>query len=170
MRYLKTAFACAAAGAAFGMAPAWADTNYANGPSGAHYASGENEPECTPTSTNVSCTDTVIGGVGHTNANLNLTVTFSATVTCTNRGGTTVPVKTQFPKSSSLTLRPSSKNGQLPVPAVTSTAPTNVDFEAQATCPNPNWRKQLVANSVSMDGFLYTLTFVGFAGPFIEIP
>lgn len=171
MRYLKTAFACAVTGAAFGMSPAWADTNYGNGPSGAHYANGEAEPVCTPlTPPGVSCTDSVIGGIGNTNANLSLTVTYSATVTCTNKGGNTVQVKTQFPKSSNLTLRPSAKNGQIAVPAVASSMPPNTDFEAQAVCPNPNWRKQMVANSAAMEGFLYTLTFVGFAGPFIEIP
>lgn len=171
MRYLKTALACAAAGAAFGMTPAWAETNYANGPSGAHYANGESEPVCSPTTPpGVSCTDSVIGGIGNTNANLSLTVTYSATVTCTNKGGNTVQVKTQFPKSSNLTLRPSAKNGQIAVPAVASSIPANSEFEAQAVCPNPNWRKQMVANSAAMEGFLYTLTFVGFANPFIELP
>ena len=171
MTSLKTAFACAAAGAAFAVAPAWAETNSANGPSGAHYANGEAEPICSPTTPpGVSCTDTIIGGVGNTNAALHFTVTYSATVTCTNKGGNTVALKTQFPNSTNLTLRSSSKNGQLPVPAVTSTKPSNVDFEAMAFCPNPNWRKQMVPNSAGVEGYLYTLTFAGFANPYIELP
>jgi len=169
MRYLKTAVACAMAGAAFAMPAAWAETIYANGPSGAHYAQGKAEPMCTGT-TSISCTDSVIGGIGNTNATLRLAVTFSATVTCTNRGGTTVAVKTQVPTTNSQTLRPSAKNGQIVVPAVESAPPNTADFEANTTCPNPNWRKTLVDGSVGTDGFLYTLTFAGFTGPFIELP
>ena len=171
MRSLKTALACAAAGATLALTPAWAETNYANGPGGAHYANGEAEPVCSPTTPpGVSCTDSIIGGVGNTNAALHFTVTYSATVTCTNRGGTTVAVKTQFPKSDSLTLRSSAKNGQLSVPAVASTMPANTDFEAMAVCPNPNWKKQLVPDSAGVAGYLYTLTFAGFVNPFIELP
>ena len=171
MRYLKTALACAAAGAAFAMAPAWAVTNYGNGPGGAHYANGESEPVCSPTDPlGMSCTDSIIGGVGHTNAALRFSVTYSATVTCTNKGGNTVEVKTQVPTSGTLTLRPSAKNGQLAVPAVSSSAPSGSDFESQAVCPNPNWRKQMVSGSAATEGYLYTLTFDGFANPFIELP
>ena len=171
MTSLKTAVACAAAGAAFAMTPAWAETFSANGPGGAHYANGEAEPLCTPTSPpGMSCTDTIIGGVGHTDAALHFTVTYSATVTCTNKGGNTVAVKTQFPQSSNLTLRASAKNGQLAVPAVASTMPANIDFEAMAVCPNPNWKKHMVPDSAAVEGYLYTLTFVGFANPYIELP
>lgn len=171
MTFLKTAIACAATGAAFAMTPAWAVTNYGNGPSGAHYASGESEPVCSPTNPlGESCTDTVIGGIGNTNATLRFTVTYSATVTCTNKGGNTVEVKTQFPTSGTLTLRPSAKNGQLAVPAVSSSAPSASEFESQAVCPNPNWKKQMVADSAAISGYLYTLTFVGFTAPFIELP
>lgn len=171
MRYLRTASACAVATAALAMTPAGATTNYANGPSGAHYASGEAEPVCSLTSPpGMSCTSTVIGGVGNTNAALSFTVTYSATVTCTNKGGNTVEVKTQVPKTDSLTLRSSSKNGQLDVPAVSSTMPSSTDFESMAVCPNPNWKKQMVAGSAGVEGYLYTLTFAGFSAPFIELP
>lgn len=171
MTSLKSALACVATGAAFAMAPAWAATNYANAPSGAHYANGESEPVCSQTNPiGMSCTDSIIGGIGNTNATLRFTVTYSATVTCTNRGTNTVEVKTQFPSSGSLTLRPSAKNGQLVVPAVSSTVPSASEFESQAVCPNPNWKKQMVSDSAAISGYLYTLTFVGFSNPFIELP
>lgn len=152
------------------MPAAWAGTNYANGPSGAHYAQGYAEPLCTVGSTSVSCTGTVIGGIGNTNATLKLVVTYSATVTCTNRGGTTVAVKTQYPSTSSQKLRPSAKNGQIIIPAVESAPPDNTDFTSNTTCPNPNWTKAVVDGSVAVDGYLYTLTFDGFTGAFIELP
>lgn len=171
MRYLRTALACAVAGAAFAMTPASAETIYANGPSGAHYASGEAEPVCSQTNPlGMACTDSVIGGIGNMNATLNFTVTYSATVTCTNKGTQLVEVKTQFPKSGTLTLRPTAKNGQIAVPAVASTAPSANDFTGAAVCPNRNWSKEVAPNSLAIDGFLYTLTFAAFTDPFISLP
>ena len=169
MTFRSTALACAAMGALLA-APAWSATNYAAGPSGAHYANGEAEPVCTMGATSVSCTDTAIAGVGHTNATLNLSLTWSATVTCTNNGGTTVSVKTQFPTSSSLTLRPSARNGTLVVPPITSGPPPAAStFEQQTTCPNRNWTRQMVENSAALEGYTYTLTFDGFALAFISL-
>jgi hypothetical protein len=171
MNATRTALACAAMGALVAAGPALATTNYAAGPSGGHYSNGEAEPVCTMATASVSCTDTAIAGVGHTNATLDFSSTWSATVTCTNRGGSTVAVKTQFPRSSSMTLRPSARNGTLVVPAISSGAPPAAsEFERQAVCPNPNWTKVMVENSAALEGFSYALTFDGFApNAFISI-
>ncbi|UIF91284.1 hypothetical protein [Cupriavidus sp. UYPR2.512] len=148
---------------------AWAETIAANGPSGAHYASGSAEPQCTvDSSLNVSCTGTTIGGVGHTNATAILSVSYSGTVQCTNHGGQIVEVKTKFTDAtSSGTLRPS-KNGQLVVPPLSTTAPTAQELLNAATCPNGNWTKQLIAGP-TLAGFVYTVTFAGFTQPYISI-
>ncbi len=148
---------------------AWAETFPANGPNGAHYASGSAEPQCTLNSTqDVSCTGTTIGGVGNTNATAILSATYSGTVQCRNRGGQIVEVKTQTTEAtSSGTLRPS-RNGQLVVPPLSTTAPTAQELENQATCPNGNWTKVLLAGP-TLTGFVYTVTFAGFTQPYISI-
>ena len=63
------------------------------------------------------------------------------------------------------------KNGRLAVRALSSTgvAPTNATFEASAVCPNGNWTRELREGTLSLDGFVYTLTFVGFASAYITI-
>ena len=153
------------------LAPAaWADTNFANGPSGAHYANGSAEPVCTvdQTTQDVSCTGTTIGGVGNTNATAILSATYSATVQCRNHGGQIVEVKTQTTEStSSGTLRPS-RNGQLVVPPLSTTAPTTEELIKDATCPNGNWTKELLGGA-TLTSYVYTLTFAGFNQPFISI-
>lgn len=148
---------------------AWAETDPANGPKGAHYANGSAEPVCTVSSTqDVSCTGTTIGGVGNTNAVAVLSATYSGTVQCRNRGGQIVEVKTQTTEgTSSGTLRPS-RNGQIVVPALTTTAPSEDELEAKAVCPNGNWTKELLGG-VTLIRYVYTLTFAGFNQPFISI-
>jgi hypothetical protein len=36
-------------------------------------------------------------------------------------------------------------------------------------CPNPNWTPQIQAGSLVLESFTYTLTFAGFAEPYITI-
>jgi hypothetical protein len=148
---------------------AWGETIYTNGPSGAHYANGYAEPVCTVDATlDVSCTGTIIGGVGNTNATALLSVTYSGTVQCRNHGGQIVDVKTQTTEAtSSGTLRPS-KNGQLTVPPLSATAPTAKELTDKAVCPNGNWTKELL-NGPTLTGYVYTLTFAGYTQPFISI-
>lgn len=147
---------------------AWAQTNPANGPNGAHFATAE--PVCTvdQATQDVSCTGATIGGVGHTNATAILSATYSGTVQCTNHGGQIVEVKTKSTEAtSSGTLRPS-RNGQLVVPPLSTTAPTTQELLSAATCPNGNWSKQLIAGP-TLTGFVYTVTFAGFTQPYISI-
>ncbi|SOZ38122.1 hypothetical protein [Cupriavidus neocaledonicus] len=148
---------------------AWALTIAANGPSGAHYANGSSEPVCTiDSSQDVSCTGTTIGGVGNTNATAILSATYSGTVQCRNHGGQIVDVKTQTTEAtSSGTLRPS-RNGQLVVPPLSTTAPTAQELVASAVCPNGNWTKVLLGGP-TLTSFVYTVTFAGFTQPYISI-
>ncbi|MPW22945.1 hypothetical protein GCT13_40720 [Paraburkholderia sp. CNPSo 3157] len=157
--------------AAMLIAPAaWAQTiNAANAPSGAHFATAE--PTCTTDQNlNVSCTAATIGGVGNTNITVTLTASYSGTVTCTNGGGKLVDVKTKAVTSGSAQGMPSAKNGQIAVPALSVTAPSTASLLANATCPNGNWTKSLVGNSVTLVSFAYTITFDGFSGAYFSIP
>jgi hypothetical protein len=137
------------------------------GPSGAH-ANGA--PNCRVTPSGVSCSSYTIGGVGNTNAVELLTATWSATVTCTNNGGKTVAVKTQFPSSPDQQSLTPNTNGQLAVGPLSVAEPTDADFEGQAKCPNANWSKMLQPGSIALSSFQYTLTFNGFSCPFISQP
>jgi hypothetical protein len=147
--------------------------NGSTAPSGAHYASGFGEPTCTIndlTVDTVTCTGTKIGGIGGTDATVSITVSYSATVQCRNKGGNIVEVKTQ---TSTTTTAPENatevRNGQLTVSSVSSTAPSTQSFLNAADCPNGNWDKLLVAGSPSVTDFLYTLTFDGFTAAAISV-
>jgi hypothetical protein len=156
--------------AALLVAPAaWAETNPANGPSGAHFATAE--PVCTvdQATQDVSCTGATIGGVGHTNATATLSATYSGTVQCTNHGGQVVDVKTQTTDATSSGKLTASRNGQLVVPPLGATAPTTQDLQASATCPNGNWTKQVIAGP-TLANYVYTITFAGFSGPYFSLP
>ncbi|KAH7304399.1 hypothetical protein B0I35DRAFT_445180 [Stachybotrys elegans] len=154
---------------------AQAVTNYNNAPSGAHYASGFEEPACALTVgadgvSTVKCTGTQIGGVGHTNANVLLAVTATFTGVCQNPGVNRKIVE-PFTETKTDTVEQtirSTKNGQLVVPEQTTIAETTEDFEATFECPNPNWMPEVTSSAVT---FVYTLTFEGFTQqqPFIII-
>src|SRR5512132_900557 len=109
----------------------------------------------------------VLGGVGHTNADVLLTANYTAIIDCFN-GGTNPqnPVEshtTSFSPTSKATVT-SSKNGQLSVPT------QSVSFTgAPVGCPNPNWTPVIRAGSVTLVSFSYTLTFNGFTAAYITI-
>jgi len=140
----------------------------ANGPSGAHYANGYSAPVCTVDGNqSVSRTGTVIGGVGSTNAVAMLSATYSGTVECRNHGGQIVQVKTNTTEgTSSGTLKPA-RNGQLVVPPLNSAAPSADDMKKDATCPNGNWTKELLAGP-NLTNYVYTTTFIGYTQPFFS--
>jgi hypothetical protein len=156
--------------AAFAVPAAWGTTYPAYGPSGAHYANGYAEPVCSvdQSTMSVSCTGTVIGGVGHTNAEGMLSASYSGTVQCRNHGGQVVEVKTQSTTGSSTGQLSSTKNGQLNVPPLGAAAPSEQTMTEKAKCPNGNWTKELVGG-VTMTSYVYTLTFKGFTQPYISI-
>src|SRR5215216_3772307 len=151
---------------AFAAVPALAATNFANAPSGAHYAQGSAAPECTLTGLTVNCTGTTIGGVGNTNATVNLAVTSTFTGTCTNPGGHLVEPFTRQETTTTTSVVTSTRNGQLIVPAQTATAVSSAEFLASFKCPNPNWTPAVTGTAIS---YVYKLTFAGFTEPAITV-
>ena len=137
--------------------------NSANAPGSSFLKSGS--PTCTVNADrSIDCSSYVLGGVGHTNATVNLTGNYSATIDCTNHGGQLVESHTStFSASSTATAAPA-KNGQLSVPS-RSVSP----FSAPQVCPNPNWTPSIRGGTVTLDSFTYTLTFDGFGSPYITI-
>lgn len=138
-----------------------------NAPSGTHVQTGT--IDCTESAGGVSCTTYELAGVGHTNAVVSLSATYSATIQCTNHGGQLVEAHDDLVTEVTSATLTSSKNGRLVVPALTSTAPTEAEVLAQADCPNPNWTPSVLSGSIQLASWTYTLTFEGFASPYVLI-
>ena len=137
--------------------------NPANAPGSSHLTSGT--PQCVvDANRNVNCSAYVLGGVGHTNADVNLTASYSATIDCTNKGGNLVESHTANFSADSTATVTSSKNGQLSVPAESASP-----FSAPQVCPNPNWTPSIRGGTVTLNSFTYTLTFAGFTAAYITI-
>ena len=143
-------------------------TNPANAPNGTHFKSGT--ASCSVSSTgSVTCSGFTLAGVGNTNVRADLSATYSATVVCINGGGNPSDSQHQGSFTSSATsgtLQP--KNGNVTVPSLTATAPTQQQFLAQQSCPNPNWTPT-IPGGITLTSFTYTVQFVGFGGPYITI-
>ena len=157
---------------AFSAAASAATTiNPANAPTGTHFSAGTAATCSADTTTQlVTCSSYQLAGVGNANATGALDTTYSATVNCTNHGGMLVPVKSSVQTAPTTTGSLSPKNGKLTVPSLNSSpVPTAAQFEAAATCPNPNWTKSVQGGTITLSSFIYTLTFAGFTGPFITI-
>ncbi len=137
------------------------------GPTGAHLQSGTES--CVCSGDQVSCDSFQICGVGKTNANAQLRSKCTATVTCTNKGGNTVDVKTQPVTGSSSTGVLSPKNGCLTIPTLQLDQPSDDELKAAATCPNLNWKKNVVPGSINCE-FSETVTFAGCSTPWTTIP
>jgi hypothetical protein len=135
----------------------------ANAPGSSHLTSGS--PSCTVNANlSIDCSAYVLGGVGHTNADVNLTASYSATIDCTNHGGNLVESHTSVFSASNAATLTSSKNGQLRVGA-RSVSP----FSAPQVCPNPNWTPSIRPGTLVLNSFTYTLTFAGFGSAYITI-
>jgi hypothetical protein len=157
--------------AAFAVTPATytptADSfNPANAPGSSHLSSGS--PSCTVHADfSIDCSAYVLGGVGHTNADVTLSADYTAIVDCFNPGtNPNNPIEshqTTFSPSTTATLT-SSRNGQLRV-----TAQSTSFSGAPVGCPNPNWTPVVRPGSVTLLDFTYTLTFAGFSSPYITI-
>jgi hypothetical protein len=142
--------------------------DFANAPTGTHFQVGT--ASCSTSGLVVTCSGFELAGVGNTDAVASLSVNFAATVQCRNHGGQIVEVHSQNVTVSSSTGTIEAKNGRLAVPQLTSApAPKAAQFEALATCPNPNWTPEVLASSIRVTSFIYTLRFVGFANPAIKI-
>src|SRR6266705_6414731 len=122
------------AAAAFPVVAGAATTiNPANAPNGTHFKRGT--ASCTGS---VTCSGFTLAGVGNTNVTANLSATYSATVVCINGGGNPSDSQHQgsfTQETTSGTLQP--KNGNVTVPSLSATAPTEAEFLAKQTCPNP---------------------------------
>jgi len=139
--------------------------NPANAPSGTHLQAGAIGCAVQSDGLSVSCSAFELGGVGNTNADLNLTANYSGVVDCRNHGGSVVEShETTFAASNEATLTPG-RNGRLRVGA-RSVSP---DLDLAEPCPNPNWTPEFHAGSPTLDSFTYTLTFNGFTGAYITI-
>jgi hypothetical protein len=144
--------------------------NPANAPTGTHLQTGTIGCTVDPTTQLVTCSSFELAGVGNANATGSLSTTYTATVQCRNHGGQIVEVKSQLTTAPVSTGSLSPKNGRLAVPPLASSpVPTAADFEAQATCPNRNWTKELLGGTITLSSFTYTLTFAGFTSPYITI-
>jgi len=141
--------------------------NPANAPNGTHFKSGT--ATCTVGATSVTCSGYTLAGVGNINATATLSVVYSATVVCVNNGNNTSDGQHQGSFTSTTgPVSLQSKNGNLTVPSLTNTAPTEQQFLAQQTCPNPKWTPTL-SGGITLQSFTYTLQFAGFSGPYITI-
>jgi hypothetical protein len=138
------------------------------GPSGTHVQNGSLQPACTVSGLSVSCNAYQLGGVGNTNAVALLSVSYSATVECTNKGGQLVEVKSH-PKvgDTSGNLTPS-RNGVLRVPQLGASVSNQLILSNAEECPNGNWRAAVKEGTVSFT-FTYTLNFDGFDGTYLTI-
>ena len=141
-------------------------------PRGAHLSNSSPQPSCTvePTTLTVSCSAYQISGVGNTDADLVLSATYVATVTCTNKGGNLVEVKSQTKTTNSGDALTDLRNGTLYVSAISVTAPSAQAFLDAATCPNGNWTKKLASGSPALASFSYSLTFQGYPAPAVSFP
>ena len=137
--------------------------NSANAPGSSHLTSGS--PSCTVNADrSINCSAYVLGGVGHTNASVSLSASYSATIDCTNHGGNLVESHTSNFTASSTAAVASTKNGQLSVPTRSATP-----FGAPQVCPNPNWTPSIRGGTATLNSFTYTLTFAGFGSAYITI-
>ena len=148
--------------------PALAVTDFDNAPSGAHYRQGSAEPVCTvdEATNTVRCTGTTIGGVGNTNADVLLSVTARADLTCTNRGGNLVEPHSTTVTDTTTATEFSSRNGQIFIDPISERI-TEADVERAFTCPNRNWTEDV--QSITITGFTYSVTFAGFDDPAILV-
>jgi hypothetical protein len=166
---LVTAFAAVPALAAVSpgtYTPTAGSFNGANAPGSSHLASGT--PQCVVNpDRSIDCSAYVLGGVGHTNATVALTASYSATIDCNNPGNNrNNPIESHtsnFTVSNTATVA-STRNGQLRVP-VREADP----FSAPQVCPNTNWEPEIRGGTVTLNSFTYTLTFAGFSSPYITI-
>jgi len=163
--FASAALAAVAPGTYFPTADSF---NSANAPGSSHLASGT--PSCTVNADRtIDCSAYVLGGVGHTNATVALAADYTAIIDCFNPGdprNRNNPIESHtstFSAETSATVA-STRNGQLRVPAQ-SVSP----FSAPQVCPNPNWEPRIRPGSLQVLTFTYTLTFAGFASPYITI-
>jgi hypothetical protein len=165
---LGTVLAAAVAFPATAAASQTTTINPANAPTGTHFKSGT--ATCTVSSTGaVSCSSYTLAGVGNADATATLSTVYTATVVCINGGNNPSDSQHQGTFSSQTsTPKIQPKNGNLTVPSLSMTPPTEQQFLSQQTCPNPNWTAT-IPGGITLQSFTYTLRFAGFSGAYITI-
>jgi hypothetical protein len=154
--------------------------NTANAPTGTHLQTGTIQCVTNPADSLVTCSTYELAGIGNLDAQVRLTANYTATVTCTNKGGELVEVKTQTRSTLVASANVESKNGRVLIPTLNSgPIPSDATFKNLATCPNRNWTKAVVAGSKQIQSFTYTVTFgtigpnntfvAAFPGPYLTI-
>jgi hypothetical protein len=140
--------------------------NSANAPGSSHLTSGTIQCVVAANTFNVTCNGYTLGGVGHTDATVNLTASYTATINCTNQGGNLVESHTaaNFAVGATPVTVTSVKNGQLTVPQRSVSASS-----APQVCPNDNWTPSIAPGTLVLNSFRYTLTFAGFTAPAVLI-
>jgi hypothetical protein len=135
-------------------------------PQGTHLQTGSFSCVVNP-DLSVTCLTFELAGVGHTDADVALTASYTATVDCFNPGNNrNNPIEshtTSFSATSQITVT-SAKNGRLTVPQQ-SVSPNAV---AQG-CPNPNWTPTIRPGTLALVSFKYSLVFEDFSSPYIII-
>jgi hypothetical protein len=138
----------------------------ANAPGSSHLRSGT--VQCVVNADlDVNCSPYVLGGVGNTNATVSLEANYTAIIDCNNPGSNrNNPIESHeadFESTSTATV-PSTRNGQLRVPAQSASA-----GDVEQVCPNDNWEPEIQDGTLELTDFTYTLTFLGFDAPYITI-
>jgi hypothetical protein len=138
----------------------------ANAPGSSHLRSGT--VQCVVNDDlDVDCSAYVLGGVGHTDADVSLTANYTAIIDCNNPGNNrNNPIESHeadFSSTSEATVT-SGRNGQLRVPAQSASA-----GDVEQVCPNDNWEPEIRDGTLELTDFTYTLTFAGFTSPYITI-
>jgi hypothetical protein len=135
-------------------------------PQGTHLQTGSFACVVNPDQS-VTCATFELAGVGHTNADVVLHASWTATVDCFNPGNNpNNPIEsheTTFSATSQVTVT-SAKNGRLSVPQQ-SVSPNAV---AQG-CPNPNWTPVIRPGTLALVSFVYQLTFEDFLSPYLVV-
>jgi hypothetical protein len=147
------------------------NVNFDNAPSGTHFRQANVAPECeltiTGTLISADCTGTTLGGVGNTNADLQVDLAATANFVCRNPGNMNIvePHSDSVTDDDDQTLR-ATRNGQLTVP-VTEVSVSAADAAEQFSCPNRRWTEQFAG--FTNVRFTYSLTFAGFDAPVFSL-
>jgi hypothetical protein len=137
-------------------------------PKGTHFLTGAQEPTCTVSGVDVTCTSYELRGVGAAKAEALLWVTWTALIECRDAADQVVDVSVNDEADGD--IRQLEAKGRLVVPEL---APPSgwpeTQFPEIATCPSEEWSPSVVPGSITLTDFTYTLTFTCFTRPAITV-
>jgi hypothetical protein len=142
--------------------------DFTDAPKGTRFLTGAQEPTCTVSGVDVTCTSYELRGVGTTRAEALLWVTWTALIECKDEAGQVVEVSVNDEADGD--IRQLEANGRLVVPVLASPSGwPEAQFSEIATCPVEEWFPSVVPGSITLTDFTYTLTFEGFTEPAITV-